>query len=266
MIRALLFALLLLPAHAMAAGMPRILALSPHICEILYAIGAGNEVVGAVDYCDYPRAAKRLPRVGNYLQVYVEAALRTRPTLAIALDKNIPGLRQLEARGVRIAVSDPHSVEGMIADVRRLGELTGHRARANRLADALQRRLDAVRRRQQGHPVLRVFYEIWPQPLITCGKSSFITNLLDIDGLHNVFAGVDRETVRVSVESVVRARPRIVLIPTGGHRLAARRRFWQHWLGMGVRVMAVNENLLQRPGPRLLDGLEALQREVAAQP
>ena len=264
--RILLFLLLLLPAQAMAAGAPRILALSPHICEILYAIGAGDEVVGAVDHCDYPVQAKRLPRVGSYLQVYVEEALRTRPTLAIALDGNLPGMSQLAAHGVRIAISNPHSVEGMIADVRRLGELTGHRARAYRLADALQQRLEAIRRRQQGHPALRVFYEIWTQPLITCGKSSFITNLLDIDGLHNVFAGIDQETVRVSVESVVRAKPRIVLVPAGGHRLAARRRFWQRWLGKDVRVMAVNANRVQRPGPRLLAGLEQLQREVPVQP
>jgi len=261
--RIVFFLVLLLPMQGMAAE--RILALSPHACEILYAIGAGDEVVGGVDYCDYPEAAKRLPRVGNYLQVYVEQALRMHPTLAIALQADLPGMQQLAQHGVKIVASYPQSVEGMIADVRRLGEVTGHQAEATRLADSLQQRLDALRSRQQGASVNEAFYEIWSEPLLTCGKPNFITDLLAEAGLHNVFADVDQDSPRVSVESVMRAKPRIILIPGDQQRVAERRQFWQRWLGSNIRVIRVSPDLLQRPGPRLLDGLEALQQAVRAE-
>lgn len=264
--RLLVGCLLLLAWPAFAIASERILALSPHICEILYAIGAGDEVVGAVDYCDYPKQAKSLPRVGSYLRVYVEKALRTRPTLAIALQKDLPGMQQLAAHGVRIVTSDPHSVEGMIADVRRLGEMTGHRPQAYALADRLQHRLDAVRSRQKGHAVINAFYEIWSQPLLTCGRSSFITALLAAVGLHNVFADVDTETLHVDVEGVMRAKPRIIVVSGGKDRVKQRRKFWKRWLGKDIRVIGVNPDLFQRPGPRLLDGLETLQWEVSTQP
>jgi len=267
-VKRLLLILLLLPLSGMPAhaqGVERILALSPHVCEILYAIGAGDEVVGGVDYCDYPSAAKRLPRVGSYLQVYVEQALRTHPTMAIALQEDLPGMQQLARHGVKIVASYPKSVEGMIVDVRRLGRLTGHQAGATRLADSLQQRLDALRSRQQGRAPVPAFYEVWSDPILTCGKPNFITDLLAEAGLHNVFADIDQDTPRVSIESVVRAHPRLILVPDE-RRAVVREKFWQRWLGSDIRVIAVTPDLLQRPGPRLLAGLEELQQAVRTEP
>jgi len=114
----------------------RILALSPHVCEMLYAIGAGDEVVGAVDYCDYPEAATRLPRVGSYTGINLEAALMLKPTMAI-ISGTSHQQAQLHQLGIRVVRSAPQSVDDVLADIRRLGRITGHAKQAKALADKM---------------------------------------------------------------------------------------------------------------------------------
>jgi len=121
----LIMAALLLPANAMAQ---RILALTPHACEMLYAIDAAPQLVGAVSYCDYPAEAKQLPRVGSYERINVEAALRLQPDIAIVMSRNVAGIDKLEKMGVKILVSNPTSFESMFEDIPQIGQLK----RANR--------------------------------------------------------------------------------------------------------------------------------------
>jgi len=242
----------------------RILALAPHICEILYAIGAGKDVVGAVSYCDYPDAARQLPRIGAYNRINVEAALALQPTMAIVLDMQTPGIKQLQALGVKIIQSYPKSVDEVIGDIRRLGQLTGHQQQASQLAGDLQRRLDQLQAQSTQIPV---FYEIWAKPLLTAGKHTFIDDVLSELGLHNVFGHVELEAPRVNIEAVIAANPKVIIIPSEKRDVKERTAFWHKWLGKDIRVITVNPDLIHRPGPRLLDGMEhlnqALQQELS---
>ncbi len=251
--------LILLPNSAAAAE--RILALAPHVCEILFAVGAGDEVVGAGEHCDYPAAARHLPRVADYRQVYVETALRLRPTLAIALRNDLPGMAELAERGVRLAASDPHTVQGMLSDILRLGRLAGHGADAGRVVTGLRRHLQSMRdARPAVHP--RVYYEIWSRPLIAAGGASLIGNAMQWLGLDNVFADVRQEGPRVSVESVLLARPDIIVLSSRSN-VAARERFWLRWFKRRpVHFVVADADLMQRPGPRLIDGMQRLQSAV----
>ncbi|HXH72190.1 MAG TPA: helical backbone metal receptor [Mariprofundaceae bacterium] len=251
---------LLLPLHGLAAE--RILALSPHACEILYAIGAGSEAVGAVDYCDYPETAKRLPRVGTYDRIHAEAAMALHPTMAVALNDRTPGIAALRRLGVRIVISRPETVRGVFDDIERLGRLTGHAAAAAKLADSLRGRLKQLEADRPALPP-KVFYELWPEPLMTLGGKGFMQDVLVEAGARNVFAGLPMENARVSIESVMRAQPSIIIVPAGTRDVEARRQFWRHWLGDGIRIVTVDPDLLQRPGPRLVDGIVQLRRAVA---
>jgi len=237
----------------------RILALAPHICEVLYAIGAEKDVVGAVSYCDYPMDAKQLPRVGAYNRINVEAAIALAPTMAIVSDMQTPGIKQLEALGVKVIPSHPQKVDEVLADIRRLGLLTGHQQQANQLANNLQQRLDklAIDTSQTS-----VFYEIWADPLLTAGKHTFIDDVLRRIGLQNVFGDVELEAPRVNVEAVIAATPDVIIIPSEKRDVKKRTLFWHKWLGKDVRVIAVNPDLVHRPGPRLLDGMEYLSKAL----
>ncbi len=262
----LLFACaLLLPGLASAAQAERILALTPHACEMLYAIGAGSQLVGGVSYCDYPAEAKNLPRIGNYQRINVEAALRLKPDMAIVMSRNVAGAAILEKMGVSIVVSNPVSFETMFDDILKLGELTGHTAAAKGLVDRLRMRLQKVRSMKR--PETAVFYEVWHDPMITAGGPSFISDLIHQAGGRNIFADINVETPHVNVESVIRAKPELIVVPLERRNIADRRAFWERWLGKGkVRFATINPDLLHRPGPRLLDGLEKLQQALQEKP
>jgi len=259
-----LLLLLLLFNCTQAMASERILALSPHVCEILYAIGAGDEVVGAVDYCDYPAAARHVPRVGNYTGINLEAALMLKPTMAI-ISGTSRQREQLQALGIRVVRSAPQSVDDVLVDIRRLGRLTGHAREANALAENIQLRLDHQAKIRRKRPI-RVFYEIWNDPLQTVGGKGFINDLLQRAGLINVFASIPLETPRTNLESVLRAAPDVVIIPSEHRDVAARARYWKRWLGKDVRIIVVNPDLIHRPGPRIIDGIEALQKALEQQP
>jgi len=257
-----LCALLLLPGPALGAQQQhRILALTPHACEMLYAIGAGPQLVGAVSFCDYPAAAKKLPRVGSYNGINVEAALRLKPDIAVVMSRNVSGVKMLAKIGVRIIVSNPASFDAIFNDLLKLGALTSHPDTAASVVAGLRQRLQKVRARPQSGTA--VFYEVWYDPLLTAGGPSFISDLIHEAGGRNIFADLNVETPHVNVESVVRAKPALIVIPLEKRDIKARRAFWEQWLGKGnVRFAAINPDLLHRPGPRLLDGLELLQQAL----
>ncbi|MDQ6952166.1 MAG: cobalamin-binding protein [Mariprofundaceae bacterium] len=253
------FYTLLLVNIAQAEKFERILALAPHACEMLYAIGASSQMVGAVDYCDYPEAAQKLPRVGNYQGIHVEAALRLKPDAAVVMSRNVKGILQLEKMGVTIIVSNPKNFEGIFQDMLRLGQITGHEQEAKKLVSKQRIRLQHVRQHADAH--IRVFYELWPDPLLTVGGLSFINALIDEAGGYNIFADIPMDSPRINVESVLRSKPELIIVPLEHRNIEERRIFWQKWLGYThVQVLAINPDILHRPGPRLMDGLEALQK------
>lgn len=256
----LLLMTLWLPWQSAIAG-ERILALAPHICEILYAIGAEAEIVGAVDYCDYPQAAEALPRVGGYHRINVEAAIALKPTLALVLDEQAQGVSKLRELGVRVVSIYPKNVDEVLAGIRYAGALTGHDQQADRLADRLQIRLQRLQSRVSGQAI-PTFYEIWADPLMTAGKRTFITDVLRRIGLRNVFGSVEMEAPRINVESVISAGPKVVVVPSEKRDVSERTIFWKKWLGEDIRVITVNHNLVHRPGPRLLDGMEYLVEQL----
>jgi len=150
----------------------------------------------------------------------------------------------------------------MFDDILKLGLLSGHSHEAQNLVGKLRQRLENVRAMKRSNTP--VFYEIWPDPMITAGGPSFISDLIHEAGGRNVFAGIDVEAPHVNVESVIRARPEVVIVPIEGRNIEQRRAFWEGWLGKGkVRVVGIDPDLLHRPGPRLLDGLEMLQRALS---
>lgn len=260
--RIILVTLLLMPYPAQGGEQQRILAMTPHACEMLYAIGAASQLVGAVSYCDYPEEAKKHPRVGSYERINVEASLRLKPDVAIVMSRNVIGVERLEQLGVEIVVSNPESFESMFLDIQMLGELTGHVQQAETLVQQLRERLQRVRAAVDTS--IPVFFELWPDPMLTAGGPSFITDVIREAGGRNVFSQVEMETARVNVEAVIRARPEVIVIPKEKRDFAERQAFWERWLGRGsVRFVVIDPDLLHRPGPRLLDGVEQLQMALA---
>ena len=246
-----------------AQAAERILALSPAACEMLFAIGAGSEVIGASDYCDFPEPAKHLPHVANARQIFVEPTLRLKPTLIVASNTHLKGIKSLQDDGIRILFTHPRHISDVFSDMRRLGVATGHKRKAENLTQTLECELHTMTSHQGRR--IPVFFEVWSDPLMSQGGKSFVTEVIEAAGGRNVFGGVELESMRINVEAVLRAKPEVIVIPSKSGDIHSRRTFWHTWL-KGVRVISINPDLISRPGPRLVHGVKELQRKLLAVP
>jgi iron complex transport system substrate-binding protein len=241
----------------------RIVSLSPHVTELLFAAGAGERVVAAVEYSDYPEAAKRLPRIGSYAALDLERIATLRPDLAVAWGSGNPPAQvaQLARLGIPVFISEPKKLEDIPATLRRLGLLAGTAA-AEMAARDFERRHAALREKYAGRRSVAVFYEIWNQPLMTVGGDHVISAAITLCGGRNVFAQLTQPAEAVELEAVLQANPEAIV--SGGMETVRREWLeqWRRWPQLAAvkrgNLFVVPPDLLQRHTPRLLDGAERL--------
>jgi len=242
----------------------RIVTLAPHAAESLYAAGAGDKLVGTVDYSDYPPAAKKVPRVGGYSRVDLEAVAALKPDLVLAWESgnNMTQVEQLKALGLTVYVSQPNTIENVDNQIERLGQLAGTEAVANAVADHFRKQLENLRAANAGKPKVRVFYQIWKTPLMTVGGPQIITDAIRICGGENVFGHLKQMAPNVSVEAVLEADPEAIVATGMGDARPEWLHDWDPWTRMTAvkrhNLFHINPDIMQRHTPRILDGTEKL--------
>lgn len=246
----------------------RVISLAPHITELLFSAGAGDYIVGAVDYSDYPPAARALPRVGSYNAVDMERILALRPDLVIVwASGNPPALiEQLRNLGLTVFLSEPRKLEDVASNLERLGHLTGTQATAQAAADDFRRQLQSLRTRYSERTPVSVFYQIWFQPLMTVNGEHLISKVIRLCGGRNVFSGLPALVPKLDIEAVLAADPQAIV---AGVRKAGNTQWmqdWQRWTQLRAvknqHLISVPADLLQRHTPRILDGAELLCGEL----
>jgi len=246
----------------------RIVSLAPHITELLYAVGAGERIVAAVEYSDYPDAARRLPRVGNSSRIDLERLVMLQPDLVIAWGSGTPAreLEGVQRLGYPLYLSEPRRLDALGGQMRAFGRLAGTEPAANAAAADYERRLDALLTRYADPPRQRVFYQLALQPLLTINRTHIINDLIDRCGGENVFAQASQLTPHVSVEAVVGAAPAVVVFALyPGESTAVTEAFWRRFgLAATTRFLAVPGDIIHRPTPRILDGLVQVCEGLAA--
>ncbi|MGB3426434.1 MAG: cobalamin-binding protein [Castellaniella sp.] len=248
---------------AWAAPPPRIVTLAPNATELVYAAGAGADIVGTVLRSDYPPEARDIPRVGDGIQFSEELILTLRPTLVIGWQPS-DGSRSLAQRlaplGVPLIYTDPKSLDDIPSLIRDLGARLGTQRAAEDTARGLERRIRALR--PAPPPPQTVFIEISADPLYTLGRDPLTNDLLARCGGVNPYADSAIPAPQVSVESVLSLNPQVLILsPYGRDTLAARQAWWaQHGLAAAHadRIYAIDADQLHRPGPRLVDAAEAI--------
>lgn len=274
----LLFALALLcsQAHAdivlrddtqtevrLAAPAQRIVSLAPNITELVYAAGAGERLVGTVEFSDYPAAARQLPRIGSYARVNVEAIVALKPDLVLAWDSGNPsaGITQLRKLGIPIFVTEPRTLDDVARDLERYGTLAGTRA-GKIAAQDFRKRLLSLQQKYATRQPVRVFYQIWDEPLMTVNGRQIISDVIRLCGGVNAFAELPALAPTVSVESVLAADPDVIIAGGMGERNASWLELWKKWPRLKAtargNLFFIDPNLLQRHTPRLLDGADQL--------
>jgi len=236
----------------------RIVSLAPSITEILFALGAGDRVVGVTSYCDYPPEAREKPPVGDTLKPSVEKIIAVKADLVIisTASQVEASFQRLEELGVPVYVSNPRSIDGVVESIDRIGELIDARERAHQLTNELRRRITTVETRVAETTRPSVLVILGTEPLITAGAGSFINDLINRAGARSISAGEKADYPQYSIETVVARQPEIILLQAGGNDLTPRLR--QTPAARSNRVYHIDDDLLLRPGPRIVDGLEQL--------
>ncbi len=248
----------------LAGPAKRIVSLAPNITEVLFNIGAGEQIVGVDEYSNYPEAAKDILRVNNHAAANYELILSLEPDLVIAWqsgngDKIIDPLRKL---GVPVFVVETNKMDAIPSLFRKFGELSGHGDQAEQRADVFSRRLKELRAAQTGKSVVKVFYQIWDEPLITLNGEHMVSDIINLCGGINVFSDAIPLVPYVNIETVVAADPEVII--AGGSREERPVWFesWQKWSGISAvinkHIYLIPSDLMQRHSARILDGTELM--------
>lgn len=242
----------------------RIITLAPHMAETLFAAGAGERLVGTVEFSDFPPEVKKLPLVGGYSRLNLEAIAALKPDLIIAWQSgNAPAhIERLRALGLPIYVSQPNRIEDVAKEIERIGVLAGTQTVANDVAAKYRQRLADIRKRYSDRPTVRTFYQVWKQPLSTIGGRQIISSVIALCGGENVFGKLDALAPVVSVESVIAANPEAIVASGMDASRPEWLDDWKRWPAITAvardNLFFVQPELIQRHTPRLLEGAERL--------
>lgn len=251
----------------------RVISLAPSNTEILFAIGAGAQLVGRDDFSNFPEDAPAVTSIGGSMGKYnLEEIAKLEPDLILASPLTAPEvLKSLQEITPSVfVVQNPADLEGLYANLLTVGTLTGHQGEAEKLVNDLRARVKAVQDKVAGAAEKpTVFYELDatdPAKPWTAGPGTFIDMLINLAGGENIGASLQGEYVQVSQEELIVKDPQVILLGDalyGGitpESVAAR----PGWDGISAvknnRVLEINDDLVSRPGPRMVDGLEELAK------
>ncbi len=191
----------------------RIVSLAPHLTELVFSAGVGQRLVGVVSFSDYPPAARELPRIGDAFQVDYEAIVGLRPDLVLAWAGGNPAqvIERLRGLGLNVETFAPLRLEDIAAHLRRIGKLAGEPRQANAVADEYLQTLAGLRSDYAARDPVRVFYQISFEPLYTVGGRSYITQMIELCGGRNVFAGLRELAAVVGLEAVLERDPELIV-------------------------------------------------------
>jgi len=258
-------------AVILAGPAERVVSLAPSNTEILFAIGAGDHVVGRDQFSDYPADAAAVTDIGSAFEALnTELIVSLEPDLVLAAEINTPEqVNALEDLGITVYyLNNPHTLEEMYVNLEIVAQLTGREAEANILIESLKARVAAVDEKiapLSSRP--SVFYELDgtdPAKPYTAGKGTFITLLIDRAGGYNIASDIDGYP-QLSLEQVVVADPAFIILGDSAYgvtpEIVAARPGWEDLRAVkNGQVYPFDDNLVSRPGPRLVDGLEALAK------
>lgn len=243
----------------------RIVSLAPSNTEILFALGLGDKVVGVTDYCDYPEEVKTIDKVGGYSEPNIEKIISLKPDLILATEIHQKPVEELEKLGVTSVVVEPENFDEVFASIEIIGKATGRHNEAEALVNDLKARVKKMEDMVANIPEderPKVLYELWHSPITTAGPGTFVDDIIQRAGGDNIAKDANKEYPQYSQEMIVAKNPDIIIFSHHGTTGATVEDILQRpgWNSINAvknkKVYYVDENLVQRTTPRLVDGLE----------
>ena len=224
---------------------PTIIALAPHVVEMLYDVGAGEQIIGTTAHSDYPKAAERIPRVGNYVRLQIEKVIELQPDLIIAWKSGNPSddLERLKKLGFNIIYSQPNTYDDIAKEMRYFAEMTGHKAKGEMEAERFLKELAQLKALYQDKTPVNIFYELWSRPLTTVAKGSWPQQHLNICRASNHFEQAATPYPQVNIEKVLLAPIDAIIQPLSENQKEREGYNWHDW----PAIKAVMNNHIIQP-------------------
>lgn len=254
------------------AKVERAVSLAPNLTEMVFAIGAGNKLVGDTTYCNYPDAAKAIQKVGDTLNPNMESIIALKPDVVLVSSasqlENFT--KTLDQNGIAVYVTNPLSLKDVMKDLRQLGELFGNEDQADNLAADLDRRTEDIDQKlfhapgtwNSEHKPIPTFVQISKEPLFTIGKESFLTELLQYANAYSVTGDIESAYPKLSKETASALNPEAIIISDSPDNPGPNDALGNSPAVKNGRVYKVSADLLSRPGPRLVDALEQIAKDL----
>lgn len=240
----------------------RIISLSPHITELLFASGAGEYIVGAVEFSNFPEDAKRIPVLGRYDYLDLEAIVALKPDLIINWKSgNTMGqIQKLYDMGFVIYTSEPGGIDDIASTMEQFGELSGTENIAIKAAKKFREKYSLLKQKYENKKPLRVFYQIWNRPLVTVNGKHLISQVIDLCGGKNIFSDLPTLAPQISIESVLNRNPDVIIASGQHNEQPELLDHWRQWTNMTAvkanNLFFIHPDLMHRHTPRLLQGAE----------
>lgn len=242
----------------------RAVSLAPNLTENVFAVGAGDRLVGVTSFCNYPEAAKSIAKIGDTMNPNTESIVALKPEVVlVSTASQIEAFSStLAANGIAVFVTNPDSVDAMFRNLEQLGSLFGTTAKADELVNGLRNRLKKLEARRSTMPADRVFVQISKEPLFTIGKQSFLTAALEKIGAISVTKDVETAYPKLSKETALALKPDVLILSESDDNREPNSAFAASPAIKDGNVLKVNADLISRPGPRLIDALEQIEAEL----
>jgi len=242
----------------------RIISLAPHITEMLYSAGAGEKLVGVVQYSDFPPAARQLPIIGNANGLNLEAIVALKPDLILGWKQGnqAKNLKRLQAFGIHVKTTEIQSLNDIPKQIQYFGEQFGIPSLAQKTAKTLKQELNRIKKTYQNRSKVRTFYQLWNKPFITINNKQFIGQAIQLCGGQNIYHDLPLLSAEVSLESVISNNPQVILLGGSNPMQTVWKKDWQKWQSVSAvknkQVHPLISDLFQRPTARMIMALEDL--------
>jgi iron complex transport system substrate-binding protein len=253
---------------ANAATPMRIVSLAPSVTETLFALGAGADVVGVSQYCDYPPQVRGLPRVGSFLTPNLEAIVALRPTLVVGLElsSDVRQIRALNSMGYPVLLVSDDSLQQIEASIEKVGARIDREDDAHRLVAQIRAQIATVQDRLANVKPVRALMLVGHQPIVAVGPDTYLDELMRIARADNIVEAVGEQWPHLSLEFIIAMRPEVILDGAMGTDPASSSDFWEKYPTIPAvrdrRVYGYAEDPMLHAGPRVGQSLEIIARKI----
>lgn len=242
----------------------RAVSLAPSLTEIVFAVSAGDRLVGVTSFCNYPEEAKSIAKIGDTINPNLEAIIAQKPQVVfVSTASQVENFtRRMEENGIAVFVTNAESFAGVLRNIKQIGDILGTPEQAGKLAADLQNRVLSVESKIKEKPRTKVFVQISREPLFTIGEDSFLTEIIERAGAVSVTGDIPTAYPKISKETALALNPEAIILSESPDNLEPNDVFKNSPAMKNNKVFKINADLISRPGPRVVDALEQIARHL----